>query len=103
MDDKVSSTNAILLMIIIAPHHAPKGGASVVVGACFCACHGVSDEAPCLNLRISKPCCAKEILAPMLCSHRRSGRELHIQRAPTSRLCPLTWRSAAALPNPQVV
>ena len=40
MDDKVSSTNAILLMIIIAPRHAPKGGASVVVGACFCARHG---------------------------------------------------------------
>ena len=40
MDDKVSSTYAILLMIIIAPRHAPKGGASVVVGACFCARHG---------------------------------------------------------------
>ena len=40
MDDKVSSTSAILLMIIIAPRHAPKGGASVVVGACFCARHG---------------------------------------------------------------
>src|SRR4029077_14278684 len=40
MDDKVSSTNAILLMIIIAPRHAPKDGASVVVGAGFAPRHG---------------------------------------------------------------
>src|ERR1700735_1472807 len=46
-------------------------------------------RAPCLNLRISKPCCAKENLAPMLRSHRRSGRELDIQRTPTRELGPL--------------
>jgi hypothetical protein len=60
-----------------------------VVGACFCTPLSVSDELLALNLRISKPCCAKEILAPMLRAHRRSGRELHIQRAPTSRFAPL--------------
>ena len=36
MDDKISSTYAVLLMIIIAPRHAPKVGASVVIGACCC-------------------------------------------------------------------
>jgi len=36
MDDKDFSIYTILLMIIIAPRHAPKGGASVVTGACFC-------------------------------------------------------------------
>jgi hypothetical protein len=40
MDDKVSSTYHILLMIIIAPRRAPKGGASVVVGACFAPAMG---------------------------------------------------------------
>jgi len=44
MDDKVSYTYPILLMIIIAPRHAPKGGASVVIGACFCAPPWVSEE-----------------------------------------------------------
>jgi hypothetical protein len=44
MDGKVSSTYAILLMIIIAPRHAPKGGASVVTGACFCTPPWVFEE-----------------------------------------------------------
>ena len=34
-------------------------------------------------------CCAKEILAPTLRAHDGQGRELDIQRAPTSRLVPL--------------
>jgi hypothetical protein len=42
----------------------------------------------------AKTLSCREILAPMLRAHRRSGRELDIQRAPTSR-------SAAALPNPR--
>ena len=63
MDDKVSYTYPILLMIIIAPRHAPKGGASVVTGACFLHPAMGFRRAPCLNLRISKPCCAKKIFS----------------------------------------
>jgi hypothetical protein len=80
MDDKFPSTYAILLMIIIAPRHAPKGGASVVIGACFCARHGFPMSSLPEFADLETLLCQGNFSADAART-RRSGRELHIQRA----------------------
>ena len=85
MNENVSSTYAILLKIIIAPRHAPKGGASVVIGACFCPAMGFQTSSLPEFADLETLLCQGNFSADAART-RRSGRELDIQRAPTSRL-----------------